>query len=116
MGDGMSNKQASKQTREVGTEAPRRNVAIAGNSGEGLTLARIQRPTKRGFRRAMAGTITLTAFAASCIWSAVAPFAICRQGIIKAGDLYEPGRDWHPPDALGPIGSGPPPGSGPLDW
>jgi hypothetical protein len=40
----------------------------------------------------------------------VVPWAICKQGVIEPGDVYEPGiSNWHSPADWGPVGSGPPP-------
>jgi hypothetical protein len=48
----------------------------------------------------------------------VSPWCITRQGVITCDDApYEPpSSDWLRGEHWGPVGSGPPPGSGPLDW
>jgi hypothetical protein len=46
----------------------------------------------------------------------VSPFIVTRHGVIGPHDVPPPPISWHAPSDWGPVGSYPPPGSGPVEW
>ena len=46
----------------------------------------------------------------------VSPFLITRHGVVGPHDVPPPPISWHLPSDWGPVGSYPPPGSGPVEW